>query len=240
MEDIAKLIDKAKEAYDDCSDSSGPYKDLRKEVRRLREALRDLKVEYKDSDSEVNRDRSQFNSDLISLHSETHSTLDSLFDLIDQYFKRKDVNTENLRLRQADLDQIGNIRLKLINCKMSVEAILENIEKQEKRNEGRGHKEERLLVDLTHKMDRISDGLARNGGNSQAYEEDLEETWRVFREKLIAQGVSSDDLSKYGVSIFKFIFPFPTQESVLMSKIEQPSSSSSQARRERSPLPKQR
>ena len=103
VEDIVKLIDKAKEAYDDCSDSSGPYKDLRKEVRKLREALRDLKVEYKDSDSEVNRDRSHFNSDLTSLHSETHSTLDSLFDLIDQYFKRKDVNTENLRLRQADL-----------------------------------------------------------------------------------------------------------------------------------------
>lgn len=201
MDDIVKLIDKAKEAYDDCSDASGGYKDLRKEVRKLREALRDLKAEYKDPDSEVNRDRSQFASDLTSLQAETHSTLDSLFDLIDQYFKRKDVNTENLRLRQADLDQIGNIRLKLINCKMFVEAILENIEKQEKRNEGRGHREEQLLVDLTHKMDRIAEGLARSGGNSQAYEEDLEETWRVFRGELIAQGVPSDDLSKYGVSI---------------------------------------
>ena len=209
MEDIVKLIDKAKEAYDDCSDSSGPYKDLRKEVRKLREALRDLRAEFKDPDSEVNRDRSQFSSDLTSLHSETHSTLDSLFDLIDQYFKRKDVNTENLRLRQADFDQIGNIRLKLINCKMFVEAILENIEKQEKRNEGRGHREEQLLVDLTHKMDRIADGLARNDGNSQAYEEDLEETWMVFREKLVAQGVSSDDMSKYGVSTYEFISPFP-------------------------------
>lgn len=201
MEDIVKLIEKTKEAYDDCSDASSGYKDLRKEVRKLREALRDLKAEFKDPESEVNRDRSQFISDLTSLHSETNSTLDSLFHLIDQYFKRKDVNTENLRLRQADLDQIGKIRLKLINCKMFVEAILENIEKQERRNEGRGHREEQLLADLMHKLDRIADGLARSGGNSQAYEEDLEETWRVFREKLIAQGVSSDDLSKYGVSI---------------------------------------
>lgn len=201
IDDIVALIEKGRLAYDDCSDASGGYKDLRKEVRKLRDTLRDLKAEFKDPASEVNRDRSQFSSDLTSLVSECNSALDSLLDLIDEYWKRKNVDTENLRLRQADLDQIGNMRLKLINCKMFVDGILENIEKQERRNEKRGHRDEELLDDLMHRMDRIADGLGRTGGSSlPSYEDDMEETWRMFRDKLTGQGVSSDDLAKYGVS----------------------------------------
>lgn len=201
LDDITALIEKGRLAYDDCSDASGGYKDLRKEVRKLRDTLRDLKAEFKDPASEVNRDRSQFASDLTLLVSETNATLDGLLDLIDGYFKRKDVRTEEVRLRQADLDQIGNVRLKLINCKMFVDGMLERIEKEERRNERKGGRDEELLDDLVRRMDRIADGLAR----SREYEEDMEETWRLFRDKLLDQGVLNEDLAKYGVSRYFFI-----------------------------------
>ena len=199
IDDINRLIEKSRLGYEECSDASGGYKDLRKEVKNLHQALRDLKQEFKDPASEVNRDRSRYGSELASIVSECNTTLDSLLALIDEYFKRKNVDTEILRLRQADLDQIGNVRVRLISCKMWVEGVLEKIEKEERRNEGRSSRDEKLLGELAYKMDKIADGVACSG-ESSAFADDMEEMWRLFEDKLIAQGVSHDDLAKYGVS----------------------------------------
>lgn len=201
--DIIIVVTFCRKLYKQCRDAGGEYLEISREVRGLHSVLRHLKSEVEAPESVLNRDRARYGKELAPVIGDCDFTLRKLDELLMKYGRLAAADTsgaarlwDRLRFGSAELDELGNIRMKLINHKTSITVFLNTIQLHEsgRHTEQLESHSEQLDV-ILDKVDGIAARLGQRAPSIlTTYDNDDKEVWRQFRRELVAEGFSSDVL----------------------------------------------
>ncbi|OBT58987.1 hypothetical protein VE04_00798 [Pseudogymnoascus sp. 24MN13] len=210
--DIIIVLEFARRLYQQCKNASDAYFEIGREIRALHTVLRHLKYEVQAPESILNRDRVLYARDLAPLIADCRYTLEDLEELIRKYgglrsnesssSKQlrnliKSSSVEMNRLGSVEMGQLGSVRVKLINHKTNITALLDTIQLSES---------SRLAATLDNYggqldiiLDKVDNIAARMGQRASliTYDDDDKEDWKIFRRELVAEGFSSDVLTRH-------------------------------------------
>jgi hypothetical protein len=202
--DIIIVVTFARRLYRQCRNAGGEYLEISREVRGLHTVLKHLKYEVQAPESILNRDRSLYAKELAPIISDCELTLRQLDDLLLKYDRLgKDGGGGKLlakiRFGSAEMDQLGDIRLKLINHKSSITVFLDTIQLGESRRMSATLETHSEHLDLIlDKVDKIAARMGQRAGSIMtAYDDDDKEVWKQFRRELVQEGFSSEVLQQH-------------------------------------------
>lgn len=209
--DIIIVVTFARRLYKQCRNAGGEYLEISREVRGLHTVLRHLKYEVEDPESILNRERNRYGRELAPIIGDCDYTLKQLDELLQKYGRlgrEKDGSGKRLwdqiRFGSAEMDELGSLRMKLINHKTSITVFLDTIQLHESGRMSATldvHGEQ--LDAILDKVDKVAArmGNRMDGGGSvlTTYDDDDKEVWKQFRRELVAEGFSSDVLMAHKV-----------------------------------------
>ncbi|KAL3423255.1 hypothetical protein PVAG01_05002 [Phlyctema vagabunda] len=204
--DIAAVVKFCRACYRKCKQASGEYLEISREVRGLHTVLRHLKYEAEAPESLLNRDQSMYGRELAPIIQNCDFTLRALENLIQKYGRLGDgspssprVLWDKIKFGSNEMDELGDIRVKLISHKTSLTLFLDTIQLQQ------AGKVSSTLDTQSGQLDMILDkvdGIAarmcqRAGSIMTSYDDDDKEVWKQFRRELVAEGFDSAVLHKH-------------------------------------------
>jgi len=213
--DILVVLGFTRRLYRQCKNASDEYFEISREIRGLHTVLKQLRYEVEAPESVLSRDRALYARDLAPLIANCQFTLKELDELVRKYEGMREEERgasaplwNQIKFGSMEMDQLGSVRMKLINHKTSITMLLDTIQL---------HESSRMAATLdTHggqldvildKVDNIAARMGQRAGSLMtAYDDDDKEVWKSFRQELVAEGFSSDVLTQHKVSIFSIIF----------------------------------
>lgn len=206
--DIIIIVTFTRRLYKHCKNAGGEYLEISREVRGLHTVLKHLKFEVEDPESLLNRDHSLYARDLAPVIGDCDYTLRQLDELLQKYGRLGEPGGgkarelwEKMRFGSAEMDQLGDIRMKLINHKTSITVFLDTVQLHETGRmslvlDNQGGQLDMIL----DKVDNIAARMGqRSGSIMTTYDDDDKEVWKQFRRELVAEGFSSDVLQQHKV-----------------------------------------
>ncbi|OBT99025.2 hypothetical protein VE01_02435 [Pseudogymnoascus verrucosus] len=210
--DIIIVLESARRLYQQCKNASDAYFEIGREIRALHTVLRHLKYEVQAPESILNRDRALYARDLAPLIADCRYTLEDLEELIRKYgglrsnesssSKQlrnliKSSSVEMDRLGSVEMGQLGSVRVKLINHKTNITALLDTIQLSESSRLAATLDNHGGQLDII--LDKVDNIAARMGQRASliTYDDDDEEDWKIFRRELVAEGFSSVVLTRH-------------------------------------------
>jgi hypothetical protein len=206
--DIIIVVTFARRLYRQCKNAGGEYLEISREVRGLHTVLRHLKYEVEAPESTLNRDQSLYARDLAPVIGNCDFTLRQLDELLQKYGRLGENRSggaerlwDKIRFGSAEMDQLGDIRMKLINHKTSITVFLDTVQLHESSRMSQALDNQTGQLDIIlDKVDKIGARMSqRNGSIMTTYEDDDKEVWKEFRRELVAEGFSSDVLQQHKV-----------------------------------------
>lgn len=210
--DISIIVTFCKALYRKCRTAGREeYDEISREVRELQIVLEDLESETKAPESPLRRNSSTWDRQLAPVVGDCDSTLRQLDVLLKKYGRSttqigggtspntSGVSWNRMKLGSDEMDQLGDIRVKLISHKRKLTSCLDTIQSPAERMGTSPAHHEAQLNDMLDKVDDIIERFQSNEGNFTNYDDDRE-TWKEFRRELMAEGVSSSVLEKHKVS----------------------------------------
>jgi hypothetical protein len=219
--DIIIVLESARRLYQQCKNASNAYFEISREIRALHTVLRHLKYEVQAPESILNRDRALYARDLAPLIADCRYTLEDLEELIRKYGRlRSNESSSSKQLRNliksssvemdrfgsVEMGQLGRVRVKLINHKTNITALLDTIQLSESSRLAATLDNHGGQLDII--LDKVDNIAARMGQRASlvTYDDDDKEDWKIFRRELVAEGFSSDVLTRHKVSTDILIF----------------------------------
>jgi hypothetical protein len=208
--DIIIVVTFARRLYRQCKNAGSEYLEISREVRGLHTVLKLLKSEVEAPESVLNRDASLYARELAPVIGDSDFTLRQLDELLMKYGRLGDGRGgegqrlwDKIRFGNAEMDQLGDIRMKLINHKTSITMLLETVQLHETGRmaaaiDNHGGQLDMILDKVDHIAARIGQ---KNGSIMTTYDDDDKEVWKQFRRELVAEGFSSDVLQQHKVSL---------------------------------------
>ncbi|KFZ14509.1 hypothetical protein V501_03208 [Pseudogymnoascus sp. VKM F-4519 (FW-2642)] len=210
--DIIIVLESARRLYQQCKNASDAYFEIGREIRALHTVLRHLKYEVQAPESILHRDRALYARDLAPLIADCRYTLEDLEELIRKYgglrsnesssSKQlrnliKSSSVEMDRLGSVEMGQLGSVRVKLINHKTNITALLDTIQLSESSRLAATLDNHGGQLDII--LDKVDNIAARMGQRASliTYDDDDKEDWKIFRRELVAEGFSSDVLTRH-------------------------------------------
>lgn len=206
--DIIIVVTFARRLYRSCRNAGGEYLEISREVRGLHTVLRYLKYEVEDSDSILNREKARYGRELAPVIDDCDHTLRQLDELLVKYGRLSQSDGsgagrlwDKIRFGSNELDDLGSIRMKLINHKTSITMFLDTIQLHESgRMSTTLHNQTGQLDVILDKVDNIAARMGQRAGSIMTtYDDDDKEVWKQFRRELVAEGFSSDILQQHKV-----------------------------------------
>jgi hypothetical protein len=112
------------------------------------------------------------------------------------------------------MDQLGSVRVKLINHKTNITALLDTIQLRESSRVATTLDNQGGQLDIIlDKVDNIASRMGQRAASLMTtYDDDDKEVWKSFRRELVAEGFSSDVLTRHKVSadVPTFVSDFET------------------------------
>lgn len=213
--DIIVVLDLTRRLYRQCKNASAEHFEISREIRGLHTVLKDLRYEVEAPESLLNRDRALYARDLAPLVADCRVTLKELDELVRKYEGRREEERgargpswNQIRFGSWEMDQLGSIRMRLINHKTSIMVLLDTIQLHESsRIDAALDTHDGELDAILDQVDKIAARMGqRTGSLMAAYDDDEKEVWRNFRRELIAEGFSSDVLAQHQVNLPSTIF----------------------------------
>ncbi len=205
--DIIIVVTFARRLYRQCRNAGGEYLEISREVRGLHTVLRHLKYEVEAPESVLNRDRSLYAKELAPVIGDCDYTLRQLDELLQKYGRLGREGGagrlwDKIRFGSAEMDELGSIRMKLINHKTSITVFLDTIQLHESGRMSMVLDNQTGQLDvILDKVDTIAARMGQRAGSMlTTYEDDDKEVWKQFRRELVAEGFSSDVLQQHKVS----------------------------------------
>jgi hypothetical protein len=207
--DIIIVLEFAQRLYRQCKNAGDAYFEIGREIRALHIVLRHLKYEVQAPESVLNRDRALYARDLAPLIADCRYTLEDLEGLVHKYDGlRKDEKSSTgrawsqIKFGSVEMDQLGSIRVKLINQKTNITALLDTIQLRESSRVAATLDNHGGQLDIIlDKVDNIASRMGQRAASLMTtYENDDKEVWKSFRRELVAEGFSSDVLMRHKVS----------------------------------------
>ena len=207
--DIIIVLEFAQRLYRQCKNAGDAYLEIGREIRALHTVLRHLKYEVQAPESILNRDRALYARDLAPLIADCRFTLEDLEELVLKYGGlRSDEKSSSGRLWNqikfgtVEMDQLGSVRVKLINHKTNITALLDTIQLRESSRVAATLDNHGGQLDIIlDKVDNIASRMGQRAASLMTtYEDDDKEVWKSFRRELVAEGFSSDVLTRHKVS----------------------------------------
>lgn len=197
--ELESLLRLARPLYSKCRDANESYRDIGREVYSVHKLLRHLKADLDE--------QTLLDDEILPLLAECRSTLSTLDGLVKEYYAKNKSNTERLRLRNSDLDQLGSLRVKLVNHQMGLRTLLDKAELDRARasNENGSSQRDKELEALYDKVDAIAARLAQRAGSTVTLEDDGEEIWKQFQRELDSEGVPDAIFAKYKSQLRSYI-----------------------------------
>ncbi|OBU00058.1 hypothetical protein VE01_01773 [Pseudogymnoascus verrucosus] len=206
--DIIIVLEFTRRLYRQCKNADDAYFEIGREIRALHTVLRHLKYEVQAPESILNRDRALYARDLAPLISDCRFTLEDLEELLRKYGDIKNNDRggsttgrlwNQFKFGSIEMDQLGTVRVKLINHKTNITALLDTIQL---------HESSRVAMTLDNhggqldiildKVDNIASRMGQRAASLMTtYEDDDKEVWKSFRRELVAEGFSSDVLTRH-------------------------------------------
>lgn len=206
--DIIIVVTYAKRLYRQCKNAGAEYLELSREVRGLHTVLRHLKYEVEAPESVLNRDHSLYSRELAPVIGDCDYTLRELDELLRKYDRLSSGQGstggrlwEKFKFGSAEMDQLGSIRMKLINHKTSITVFLDTIQLHESSRVSATLDDQSGQLDIIlDKVDAIAARMGQRAGSMMTtYDDDDKQVWKQFRRELVAEGFSSDVLQQHKV-----------------------------------------
>ena len=206
--DIIIVVAFARKLYRQCRDAGGEYLEVSREVRGLHTVLKHLKYEFEEDGSVLNRDQALYARELAPVIGDCNFTLRQLDELLQKYGRlasREGGGTgrlwDKIRFGSNEMDELGSIRMKLINHKTSISVFLDTVQLHES---GRMSlvldNQSGQLDKILDKVDNIAARMSQRAGSVMTtYDDDDKEVWKEFRRELVKEGFSSDVLTQHKV-----------------------------------------
>ncbi|OBT88499.1 hypothetical protein VE02_03469 [Pseudogymnoascus sp. 03VT05] len=206
--DIIIVLDFTRRLYQQCKNADDAYFEIGREIRALHTVLRHLKYEVQAPESILNRDRALYARDLAPLIADCRYTLEDLEELIRKY---GDIRTgdrdgsttgrlwNQIKSSSIEMDQLGTVRVKLINHKSNITALLDAIQLRESNKVAATLDNHGGQLDIIlDKVDSIASRMGqRDASLMTTYSDDDKEVWKSFRRELVAEGFSNDVLTRH-------------------------------------------
>ncbi|KFY71421.1 hypothetical protein V499_08373 [Pseudogymnoascus sp. VKM F-103] len=192
--DIIIVLESARRLYQQCKNASDAYFEIGREIRALHTVLRHLKYEVQAPESILNRDRALYARDLAPLIADCRYTLDDLEELIRKYGgHRSNESSSSKQLRNliksssVKMDRLGSVEM----------ALLDTIQLSESSRLAATLDNHGGQLDII--LDKVGNIAARMGQRASliTYDDDDKEDWKIFRRELVAEGFSSDVLTRH-------------------------------------------
>ncbi|KFY15568.1 hypothetical protein V492_01909 [Pseudogymnoascus sp. VKM F-4246] len=205
--DIIIVLEFTRRLYRQCKNADDAYFEIGREIRALHTVLRHLKYEVQAPESILNRDRALYARDLAPLISDCRFTLEDLEELLRKYGDVRDDRSgsttgrlwNQIKFSSIEMDQLGTVRVKLINHKTNITALLDTIQLRESSRVATTLDNHGGQLDVI--LDKVDNIAARMGQRAASlmttYEDDDKEVWKSFRRELVAEGFSSDVLTRH-------------------------------------------
>ncbi len=206
--DIIIVVTFARRLYRQCKTAGDEYLEISREVRGLHTVLRHLKYEVEASDSILNRDQKLYARELAPVIGDCDYTLRELDELLQKYGRLASDRSstgqrlwDKIRFGSAEMDQLGHIRMKLINHKTSITVFLDTVQLHEaSRMSATLDNHGGQLDVILDKVDVIAARMGQKAGSIMTtYDDDDKEVWKQFRRELVSEGFSSDVLQQHKV-----------------------------------------
>lgn len=209
--DIIIVLEFTRRLYRQCKNADDAYFEIGREIRALHIVLRHLKYEVQAPESILNRDRALYARDLAPLIADCRFTLEDLEELLRKY---GDIRSDDrsgstsgrlwnqIKFGSIEMDQLGSVRVKLINHKTNITALLDTIQLRESSRVATTLDNHGGQLDIIlDKVDNIASRMGQRAASLMTtYEDDDKEVWKSFRRELVAEGFSSDVLTRHKVS----------------------------------------
>jgi hypothetical protein len=207
--DIIIVVTFARKLYRQCRNAGGEYLEISREVRGLHTVLKHLKYEVEADESVLNRDKALYARELAPVIGDCDFTLRQLDELLQKYGRL--VSREGsgggrlwdkIRFGSNEMDDLGSIRMKLINHKTSITVFLDTVQLHESGRMSLVLDNQNGQLDMIlDKVDNIAARMSQRAGSIMTtYDDDDKEVWKQFRRELIEEGFSSDVLQQHKVS----------------------------------------
>jgi hypothetical protein len=204
--DIIIVVTFARRLYRQCKNAGGEYLEISREVRGLHTVLKHLKYEVEAPESVLNRDHSLYATELAPIIGDCDFTLRELDELLQKYDRLGREGGmgrlwDKVRFGSAEMDQLGSIRMKLINHKTSITVFLDTIQLHESTRMSTVLDTQSGQLDtILDKVDNIAARMGQRAGTIMTnYDDDDTEVWKQFRRELVQEGFSSDVLQQHKV-----------------------------------------
>ncbi|KFY10342.1 hypothetical protein V491_07695, partial [Pseudogymnoascus sp. VKM F-3775] len=206
--DIIIVLDYTRRLYRQCKNADDAYFEIGREIRALHTVLRHLKYEVQAPESILNRDRALYARDLAPLIADCRFTLEDLEGLLRKYGDiRNDDKSgsatgrlwNQIKFGSIEMDQLGSVRVKLINHKTNITALLDTIQLRESSRVATTLDNHGGQLDvILDKVDSIASRMGQRAASLMTtYEDDDKEVWKSFRRELVMEGFSSDVLTRH-------------------------------------------
>jgi hypothetical protein len=207
--DIIIVVTFARKLYRQCRNAGGEYLEISREVRGLHTVLKHLKYEVEEEGSVLSRDQALYARELAPVIGDCDYTLRQLDELLQKYGKlasREGSGAgrlwDKIRFGSNEMDELGSIRMKLINHKTTITVFLDTVQLHESGRmslvlDNQGGQLDMIL----DKVDNIAARMGQRAGSIMTtYDDDDKEVWKEFRRELVKEGFSSDVLTQHKVS----------------------------------------
>ncbi|OAF57698.2 hypothetical protein VC83_05676 [Pseudogymnoascus destructans] len=206
--DIIIVLEFTRRLYRQCKNADDAYFEIGREIRALHTVLRYLKFEVQAPESILNRDRALYARDLAPLIADCRFTLEDLEELLRKYgdIRNNDRSGDTsgelwnqIKFGSIEMDQLGTVRVKLINHKTNITALLDTIQLRESSRVATTLDNHGGQLDIIlDKVDNIASRMGQRAASLMTtYEDDDKEVWKSFRRELVAEGFSSDVLTRH-------------------------------------------
>lgn len=205
--DIIIVVTFARRLYRQCRNAGGEYLEISREVRGLHTVLKHLKYEVEDPESVLNRDKQQYARELAPVIGDCDYTLRHLDELLQKYGRLAGQEGgagrlwDKIRFGSNELDELGSVRMKLINHKTSITVFLDTVQLHESGRMSAVLDNQNGQLDvILDKVDAIAARIGQRAGSIMTtYDDDDKEVWKQFRRELVQEGFSSDVLQQHKV-----------------------------------------
>jgi hypothetical protein len=204
--DIVQVKTFSRKLYRQCRNAGGEYIEISREVRGLHTVLKHLKYEVEAPESVLNRDQNLYARELAPIITDCDITLRQLEDLLEKYDRLGRENGmgrlwDKARFGSDEMDELGSIRMKLINSKTTITVFLDTVQLREtSRVSAMLDTQSGQLDTILDKVDNIAARMSQRAGTIMTiFDDDDAEVWKQFRRELIAEGFSSTVLQQHKV-----------------------------------------
>lgn len=204
--DIVQAKTLSRKLYRQCKNAGGEYVEISREVRGLHTVLKHLKYEVEAPESVLNHDHNLYAKELAPIVRDCEVSLRQLEDLLEKYDRLGRESGmrrpwDKARFGNDELDELGSIRMKLINHKTTITIFLDTVQLREStRVSAMLDTHTGQLDTILDKVDNIAARMSQRAGTVMTvFDDDDAEVWKQFRRELIAEGFSSHVLQQHKV-----------------------------------------